>query len=202
MGNGETPLRRRFYGKELTNYANSIASEVESRCQQIDTVFHSADQTLRESRQLDDIFDRMLLERNKQQKKDVSGFHDMHVDLDDDNDDYSHLASSSSNITMHGKQEKIVTVSEQAWLQICKTAFDRLAGGEEDCAICMSTINSTSRMRRPLVILSCSHVFHAQCVKNFDLFCQNVHQTSFSHNNFCPICRLVNPDRNPFQSFT
>jgi len=145
----------------------------------------------------------LVVERNNQQRNFINSNHDMHVDFDEDNDDfyYSHLASNRSDINMLGKQEKIVTVSEEAWIQICKKAIERLAGREEDCAICMSTINSTSRMR-PLVILSCSHVFHAQCVKNFDLFCQNVHDTSLTHNNFCPICRSVNPDRIAFQSST
>ena len=51
---------------------------------------------------------------------------------------------------------------------------------ETDCAICMEHLGS-----RDQVILSCSHVYHAVCLGNFEKFTRRIDRS-------CPLCRKAN----------
>ena len=51
---------------------------------------------------------------------------------------------------------------------------------ETDCAICMERLGSDDQ-----VILSCSHVYHAVCLGNFEKFTRRIDRS-------CPLCRQAN----------
>lgn len=67
-------------------------------------------------------------------------------------------------------------LSLDKWREIEKKALDR---GLTDCPIC---IGSLSGSRRPMTLLSCTHVYHRTCIDQFENLA-----TDISHT--CPVCR-------------
>lgn len=75
------------------------------------------------------------------------------------------------------------TLVKVNWKRIISEAISRGVG---DCAICMCS--NTCVPNKALAILSCSHVFHHQCIENFEKFCAS-HQMALSCQLSCPVCR-------------
>ena len=67
---------------------------------------------------------------------------------------------------------------EAEWNHECRDAQRGMA--ETDCAICMERLGSSEQ-----VILSCSHVYHATCLRNFEKFTRRIDRS-------CPLCRKAN----------
>ncbi len=94
-------------------------------------------------------------------------------------------------LRLRGLEPEAIFETETSFFENSKkslTKIDNLALEEankrnshnEDCSICLSSLNCKSR---PLVLLSCSHLFHKTCVENLENFCQL---------KKCPICREEN----------
>ncbi|XP_028394244.1 RING finger protein 32-like [Dendronephthya gigantea] len=84
-------------------------------------------------------------------------------------------------------EDSFKTMSDADWESVYEQAKDRLSS---DCPICFTILCSgitapelLSRPDvRPVVLLSCSHVFHKNCVDSFE-------QLSLNSSPICPVCR-------------
>ncbi|OLP89430.1 RING finger protein 32 [Symbiodinium microadriaticum] len=65
-------------------------------------------------------------------------------------------------------------LTHEQWEQV-KHASDSRQDSEVPCSICLEDFRT-----RPQVILSCSHVFHGECLRSFE---------RFSGKRYCPLCR-------------
>ncbi|XP_046847156.1 RING finger protein 32-like [Xenia sp. Carnegie-2017] len=85
-------------------------------------------------------------------------------------------------------------LSDMDWEKVYAKANERL---HSDCPICFTAFHSsdivgqlesskksetTVEFSRPIILLSCSHVFHKQCLEAFELL-------SLASLHVCPVCR-------------
>eukprot|EP00746_Dinoflagellata_sp_MGD_P017617 gnl/MRDRNA2_/MRDRNA2_140569_c0_seq1.p1 gnl/MRDRNA2_/MRDRNA2_140569_c0~~gnl/MRDRNA2_/MRDRNA2_140569_c0_seq1.p1 ORF type:complete len:555 (-),score=93.82 gnl/MRDRNA2_/MRDRNA2_140569_c0_seq1:44-1708(-) len=71
-------------------------------------------------------------------------------------------------------------LTEQEW-EAVKHCSDGRDESDKPCSICMDDFRT-----RPQVILSCSHVFHQECIESFE---------RFARIKCCPLCRKQNYDK-------
>lgn len=71
-------------------------------------------------------------------------------------------------------------LTEQEW-ETVKQCSDGRDESDKPCSICMEDFRT-----RPQVILSCSHVFHVECIQSFE---------RFARVKCCPLCRRQNYDK-------
>ena len=84
-----------------------------------------------------------------------------------------------------GKEEKEkLTKDGKKWSEIRSVALKRQ---EKDCSICMELLDEED-----CVLLSCSHVFHGDCIQSFERFALQRFKT-------CPICRAQEYERIEFK---
>eukprot|EP01041_Mallomonas_annulata_P001257 gene1257-2434_t len=184
QGRGNTNQRKKFYEQELSCYADRVSKEIEVRRTEVDTVLHTMDQTLLESRQLDLMFENMLLERRMTslaeelesvEEEEAAAVREaqrlsLHMYTTGDNT-HTHTHGpprpppSLCDIT--SDDSGLPAMSEADWTATLLRAVERGLG---DCAICMGSISSF----RTTSLLSCSHLFHEQCVGNLERFCSSV----------------------------
>ncbi|XP_027012544.2 RING finger protein 32 [Tachysurus fulvidraco] len=69
-------------------------------------------------------------------------------------------------------------VQEEVWMKVQEKAVQR---DTHNCPICLTPLRSTHSCT-PLVLLSCSHLFHQSCLRASEHFCQEGGAT-------CPLCR-------------
>ena len=74
------------------------------------------------------------------------------------------------------------------WACIKETSRKR---GDKECPICIVPLARSGRSKR-LAWLSCSHVFHLDCIKAFEMF-----QDSQGMKRTCPVCRAEEYSRLP-----
>lgn len=94
-----------------------------------------------------------------------------------------------SRETFKNFEEKHRLISEEEWNNLLTKAINR---NHDECSICMnkySLKNSTSKLEngyesKPIVLLSCSHLFHSVCLETFE-------ELNLDKINFCPECRSV-----------
>ena len=188
-GQGDRRLRERFYHREMASITDKISKDVDERKGELDCVLSSAEDTLHESRQLDLLFDGMLREREARMAGQAqitaassSARHGEGEDEDED-DGYRHIPLPEPAPRATAPAAPAPPVHWQAVLQ--RAAMRGLG----ECAICMGcnlAAHSPGKKlpagawgnggggggggagrkggapQRPLVLLSCSHVFHAQ----------------------------------------
>ena len=153
--------------------------QANARIRGLNTVVEGIDRTLDEGRELDVLFDSMI--RHRQAARQAMGFA---ADADDDlsaealttadDQDSGVQAVDSSEESATKKAPPMLT--ELQWLDVLQQARNRGLG---ECAICMSA----NKGLRSICMLSCSHIFHSQCMANFEKF------MSGSEHRGCPICR-------------
>lgn len=87
------------------------------------------------------------------------------------------------------------TMSETDWERVHEQAQDRFSS---ECPICFAnlcsiekhssldvehnSVEAKNQKVRPVVLLSCSHVFHKKCLEAFE-------ELSLNSSNICPVCR-------------
>ncbi|TSS97569.1 RING finger protein 32 [Bagarius yarrelli] len=69
-------------------------------------------------------------------------------------------------------------VQDKEWMKAQEKAFQR---DSRDCPICLTPLRS-SHSFTPVLLLSCSHLFHQSCLRASEHFCQDGGPT-------CPVCR-------------
>ncbi|XP_076828178.1 RING finger protein 32 [Brachyhypopomus gauderio] len=74
--------------------------------------------------------------------------------------------------------ENVCEMDAGAWLQAQEKAVQR---DVQDCPICLTPLR-VSHANRPLLLLSCSHLFHTPCLQTFEHFCLDGEPK-------CPLCR-------------
>ncbi|CAK9023645.1 unnamed protein product [Durusdinium trenchii] len=102
----------------------------------------------------------------------ASGFR--HAELDYDEKIRRHQASLSLAQRMGLVAEPAQPLTSMQW-EVVKHRSDTREDSEVPCSICLEDF----RMR-PQVILSCSHVFHGECLRSFE---------RFAGKRQCPLCR-------------
>jgi len=196
--NGLESTRKKFYEKELSIISQKMEKDLDNRKDEVDIMLNTMDTTLRESRELDQLFDFVLQQRIMMNR--ISN----NYDLNDDND---YIYSLDNNTTPKVVPTK---VSEEEWRQIEVQVRCRAKGsqGHGECAICMCSLgynNNTPEKSnislkaeskdnniRKLYLLNCSHIFHSTCLSNFESFFQS------SSVLQCPVCRASNYSRKYF----
>lgn len=92
-------------------------------------------------------------------------------------------------------------MDEKDWKEVISTSLSRGVG---DCAICMCANHSI--VHRSLTLLSCSHIFHHQCILNLEKFCGSNDNDKSSAKMTCPVCRSHyqrrNIDQHTIRTFT
>eukprot|EP00494_Astrolonche_serrata_P025687 UN25948 len=78
---------------------------------------------------------------------------------------------------MFSQMENLELKTRKNWDIIREKA---LARDISDCPICMCTLD-----KKPCILLSCTHIFHAVCINSFE----NFKKKMFNHE--CPLCRTV-----------
>lgn len=129
-------------------------------------LFSSSDTALNESKQLDKLFDSML-----EQRKALALYNDPYFDPND---------------AFYEDPPKSIEINKPAWDAVVDKAISRGVG---DCAICMNA--NCCVPYRPLILLSCSHVFHYQCIETLERFWDRQSLGSYS----CPVCRTGNYEK-------
>lgn len=97
-----------------------------------------------------------------------------HAELDYDEKLRRHQASLSLAQRMGLVAEPAQPLTSVQWEHV-KHASDSRQDSEVPCTICLEDFRT-----RPQVILSCSHVFHGECLRSFERFAGKRH---------CPLCR-------------
>ncbi|CAE7503879.1 RNF32 [Symbiodinium pilosum] len=97
-----------------------------------------------------------------------------HAELDYDEKLKRHEASLTlaQRLGLVAKPSQPLTAEQ--WEKV-KHASDSRQDSEVPCSICLDDFRT-----RPQVILSCSHVFHGECLRSFE---------RFSGSRYCPLCR-------------
>ena len=177
--------KKEFYEKELSSYTSQLSKDINDREDELLTVIESVDTTLLESRQLDMLFDSLMGHRisalDLAERRQTEDMEDRAAKLSLYNT--SHLSEPVRSCTGGGSEsdftsEVISKLTEKQWVDVHDIAVARGLG---ECAICMvNNVDTQGNYRgaRKLVLLSCSHVFHQQCMKNFELFSRDNRYTT------------------------
>ena len=70
------------------------------------------------------------------------------------------------------------------WMKIKEKAMERC---DNECPICYGPFV----FNKKTVLLDCSHVFHANCLENYEKFDRNTNFVSHMQHS-CPMCRHQN----------
>jgi len=190
--------RKRFFERELKLLGDSLLKETHARDRGLNDVVRGIDRTLDEGRELDVLFDTMLAQRQvaREQNPHVFGL-DARSTADEEEGRYDYAlygdnasadmldqaeqkADSASgtegNTTDSLKAAPLPVLCSDDWLYALRRAKVRGLG---ECAICMAP----NKGMRNVCILSCSHIFHSQCIVNFEKFVVN------TKGRGCPVCR-------------
>ena len=197
--------RKKFFERELSILGDSLLKESNARDRGLNNVVRGIDRTLDEGRELDLLFDSMLQQRQaaRELNPHVFGVEAMTTaDEEGQDDDYALYGDESNSTSNSGlwsspaehkdetatgadadssKENGAVGVplpkmTDTDWLHALGQAKTRGLG---ECAICMAP----NRGMRNVCILSCSHIFHSQCIVNFEKFVVN------TKGRGCPVCR-------------
>lgn len=174
-GTHDSRQRKKFFERELSTHANRMSKEVEARGGVIDSVMKSMDHTLEESRQLDALF-AVMLEQRQEQRQQQQLWGGGHDSIEDSPEAYSPEDFSFSGVPASGeaKNNAPPASTEQQWREACAQAKSR---GHGECAICLS---STKSSQKGLILLSCSHLMHQQCLANMERFLGEVRLMTIS----------------------
>jgi hypothetical protein len=187
MGHGCELGRQKFFRHELYKTVSRTNEEAQRREQILNSVISSLDNTLREGKQLDAILNRMVAERSYLQG--VSADTGIPFELLDNEDraGLHHAADQSTKRTLKEGENYPTTLSEDNWRNIFGKAKTR---GFQECAICLGSNLASSTGKadgRQCVLLSCTHVFHRNCIENFEKFM--VGGEAAGECARCPMCR-------------
>ena len=197
-GAGGAIARRTFFEKELSSLGNEMELQANARVRGLNQVVEGIDRTLDQGRDLDVLFDAMLRERTSAREamglpeEDEEGDEGGRIDADampTSTDGTSAVNTSGSNggnahddaVDADGNSVNTPkpVLSDREWLVVLTQARNRGLG---ECAICMAP----NKGLRNICMLSCSHIFHSQCIANFEKF---ISMSSTDHSRGCPICR-------------
>ena len=182
--------RRRFFEKELSLLGNRIAKETDARMRGLNSVVQGIDRTLNDGRELDLLFDAMLQQRQDSQMEIRANARlipggsgawaeeALPTGNDDEENEYAlHVGEDiEDSESIASEQPPSVCLTDIEWMRLIVAAQARGLG---ECAICMAP----NKGFRHICLLSCSHLFHTQCIVNFEKF------VAGSKNTGCPVCR-------------
>ena len=141
-------LRSKFYQGELSQIATRMESFGEKQGAVVDRVLTSSDQTIRESRELDTLFEMMMQSRCTGAGAGAS------VDF------------SSGEDAKEGKEDEDVNKKGRGvdWDGALERALKRGLG---ECVVCLGPLATSTRI---VTLLSCSHALHEACVHSLERY--------------------------------
>ncbi len=161
-GAGNETRRAAFFQNEFSAMSRRMDKTMNDRGHQLDTILRSVDRTLEDSRQLDQLFEQMLLQRqHDQSSSNMNSQHSPAAALSSG----SQLKDAKTGMIEYCATE-VCSATATPWAMIYHQAESR---GMSDCAICMLSITLQDRKKQN-VLLSCSHLFHFQCLTSFEKF--------------------------------
>jgi hypothetical protein len=125
---------------------------------EVNSLFSSMDKVMQDNRDLDLAFELMMMER-----------HNYGGVTESNSTGIDHSAMGVRYGLDSDAQKESGEVSRAQWNDILGQCLKR--GNNVECAICMSDIEK-NRNRR-VVLLSCSHMFHQQCIMMLEDFVKN-----------------------------
>jgi len=191
QGHGNHQQKSKFYKEELSIYANKMSKEVENRSKEVDSMCDALDNTLRESRELDQLFDSLLQQRLLLANTSTGTRSTGYRDSPEKDDDYMYLADSKQSY------DRPNTLCDAEWNEILQRSKERGLG---ECAICMCGLSysdgdikgGVTKRFKYNILLSCSHIFHEKCINNFERFSLSATDDATYQALCCPICRMSN----------
>ena len=87
-------------------------------------------------------------------------------------------APEEQQLRLAQRKQELTKITNDEWLKIKERATERK---DKDCAICFNEIHCNNK-KKGLFLLSCSHLFHANCLQAFERY--NINKA-----HHCPICR-------------
>ena len=141
---------------------------------EVSSLFSSMDKVMQENRELDLAFELMMMERHN--FGGMTGF-----SAREEGRGVLEGGEDAAAQDKHGDSDSDSgEVSRVQWDSILQQSLRRECNVE--CAICMSDVEK-NRNRR-VVLLSCSHVFHQQCIMMLEDFVKTAEDCPL-----CPMCR-------------
>lgn len=160
-GRGKPERRLNFLAGEVVSYVGRIERRVNERAKNLEILFAECDDAVRTSTIL-------LADASTYQERTVLARRP-HERSASSIDDYPLLS-----ITPYSERPQTPTNFE--W----QTARNRAAlRAETGCAICMGLLNEQAK---PILLLSCSHLYHKQCLRALEAF-------NIAAQHLCPCCR-------------
>ncbi|KAI8810264.1 hypothetical protein BJ742DRAFT_801185 [Cladochytrium replicatum] len=151
-------LRKKYFFQKLRKLTDQLVLRCNSEKSSLDSLFRTVDKNLEESRR---VMERLYLDAN---------CHDLALELHFDEN-----------------QLDSISKSENDWDAIYLLAVSRGHLVEDSlCPICLNQlqpVQPSTKRKRPISILSCSHVFHDKCLDCFESFVECDVGIS------CPVCR-------------
>ena len=158
--------KRNFYARELAGLSGRLLDAAAESADAIDGLFKEFDKSLEHSRLVFSIADAP-----------PGGAVSTPVPLASKDDALGKLVG----------ERKEPGLSKREWVTVYERAVER---GPNECPICMGACSfekSSANASRgggvnPIVLLSCSHIFHCRCLTSYENF--NIYEI-----NLCPVCR-------------
>ena len=188
LGLGAKLLRHRYLSQELLALS-------QARKKEIDRVMSNIDATLTENQELDMLFDQMLRSRQTYARVASEG-RDADFLEDDQGDERAENWEVNVGNDRDGDldsgceddKDAQVTLSEEQWMEVASLAKKRGLG---QCSICLGN----NKGLRALSLLSCSHIFHTNCLQSFKRFAKDrkvsvVFPDCFIHYKDAPMIQI------------
>lgn len=159
-GRGKPERRLKFLEGEVVSYVDRIERRVNEGAKNLELLFAECDNAVMTST--------ILLADARTYQERATRAHTHALNAYGTNDRFSVLNVPNS--------ERPLTPTDCEWQTARKRAALR---AETACAICMGQLNEQAK---PLLLLSCSHLYHRQCLRALEAF-------NIAAQHLCPCCR-------------
>ncbi|EAR94468.1 anaphase-promoting complex subunit 11 RING-H2 finger protein (macronuclear) [Tetrahymena thermophila SB210] len=193
-------LRRKILGYKLGKFNSKITTAIEQNSKNTQKVVKQFDENIK--KKIEEMYSQMyeIQQLKTKNEKNLNEFlgNEAQIALQN-HPDYEKVMDAELNGQRRLKQK---IISESEWNEIKNKAINRC---DKDCAICFNNLYlndhlqeenthvhsedkqccsqpNNQKQKKGLYILSCTHIFHANCLTAFERY-------NLQENQVCPICR-------------
>ena len=152
-------LRNKFYEGELSQLTTQMESTMKEQGELVDRVLTTSDRAIRESRELDSLFETIMRSRTAA----APGMGGVGDDV------------GSSSSRDEGKDSKVL--ESLRWDAVLESALKRGLG---ECVVCLGPLATSTRV---VTLLSCSHALHEACIHSLERY------AGLNDALLCCVCR-------------
>ncbi|CAM6108933.1 unnamed protein product [Calypogeia fissa] len=152
---------RKWFACRLESAASNLLLQIAENESEVDALCKEVENTIADSKKVCEEVGARIQER-----RDISQFASDYVTMDQP---YSHGAPWTD------------------WHNVVEKALER---GDTECPICIEALHRRGACQSSLAWLSCTHIFHVDCILTFEKFHTfSEDNSNFGVKPFCPICR-------------